>query len=1554
MEESDIVLGLISNITNLKNINTTDQNAIPDLVRCYVEGVGEYVFKRNDTVAESSPNIIKPNTGTGRWSLVSPHSVNNQLRLILKATADISTLNTSLTNHTHTAATASVAGFMSTADKTKLDTVESYANNYTHPTTDGSLHVPATSTTNNLKVLKAGANAGSIAWGNVSYTELTNVPTSFAPSAHTHTIADVTNLQTTLNAKEDTANKGVANGYASLDANAKVPVSQLPDSIVGQVEYQGTYDANTNTPALPAASTVKGHYYVVSAAGTQESTSFENGDWVISNGATWEKVDNSDAVTTVHGRNGNVVAYDGDYTASQITNTPAGSITATTVQAALNDLDTSKSSTSHTHSNATTGVAGFMSNTDKSKLDGIAASANNYSHPSGDGNMHVPATSTINNNKVLKAGATAGVFAWGSVAYSELTGTPSTFAPSAHTHTMSDVTGLQGALDAKANTSHTHLWADITDKPSTYAPSAHTHAISDITNLTTTLGNKSDISHIHSNATGTVAGFMSNADKTKLDGVAENANNYVHPTGDGNMHVPINGTTNNNKILKSGATAGTIAWSTIAYSELTGVPSTFTPSAHTHLWADITDKPSTFAPSAHTHTIADVTGLQTALNAKSDTSHSHSNATTGAAGFMSNTDKSKLDGIATNANNYSHPTGDGNLHVPVTGTTNNLKVLKAGATAGVFAWGSVAYSELTGTPSTFVPSAHTHTISDVTGLQGALDAKANTSHTHLWADITDKPSTFTPSAHTHAISDVTGLQTALNGKANTSHTHLWADITDKPSTFAPSAHTHAISDVTGLQTALDAKEGTANKGVANGYASLDANAKVPTTQLPDSILGQVFYKGTYDANTNTPTLSTTPASSTKGNYYVVSVAGTFNSVEYQVGDWIISNGTTWDKVDNTDSVSTVFGRTGAIVASAGDYTASQITNTPAGSITGTTVQAALNDLDTSKSSTSHTHSNATTGVAGFMSNTDKTKLDGISANANNYSHPTGDGNLHVPATGTTNNLKVLKAGSSAGSFSWANIAYTELTGVPSSFTPSAHTHAIADVTNLQTSLDGKAASSHTHLWADITDKPSTFTPSAHTHAISDVTGLQTALDGKEASFTVLSIAKGGTGVSTTPSNGQLLIGNGTGYTRAALTAGTNISITNASGSITINSTYTYTHPTGDGNLHVPVTGTTNNLKVLKAGATAGVFAWGNVAYSELTGVPSTFAPSAHTHEIADITGLQTTLTGKANTSHTHLWADITDKPSTFTPSAHTHEISDVTGLQTALDGKEASFTVLSIAKGGTGVSTTPSNGQLLIGNGTGYTRAALTAGTNISITNASGSITINSTYTYTHPTGDGNMHVPVTGTTNNLKVLKAGATAGVFAWGNVAYSELTGVPSTFAPSAHTHAWGDITDKPSTFEPSAHTHSNATTGVAGFMSSADKTKLDGIATNATNYSHPTGDGNLHVPVTGTTNNLKVLKAGATAGVFAWGNVAYSELTGTPSTFTPSAHTHSIADVTNIYITNTTFKGYLEDVDNWTGADYTGLTVTAFKGQKHYDGVYFYECVDQNTWIRMQRI
>lgn len=62
----------------------------------------------------------------------------------------------------------------------------------------------------------------------------------------------------------------------------------------------------------------------------------------------------------------------------------------------------------------------------------------------------------------------------------------------------------------------------------------------------------------------------------------------------------------------------------------------------------------------------------------------------------------------------------------------------------------------------------------------------------------------------------------------------------------------------------------------------------------------------------------------------------------------------------------------------------------------------------------------------------------------------------------------------------AAIEWVDIVGKPSTFPPSSHTHAISDTTGLQTALDGKAATVHTHVKADVTDF-------AHTHLLADIT-----------------------------------------------------------------------------------------------------------------------------------------------------------------------------------------------------------------------------------------------------------------------------------------------------------------------------------------------------------------------------------------------------------------------------------------------------------------------------------
>lgn len=74
------------------------------------------------------------------------------------------------------------------------------------------------------------------------------------------------------------------------------------------------------------------------------------------------------------------------------------------------------------------------------------------------------------------------------------------------------------------------------------------------------------------------------------------------------------------------------------------------------------------------------------------------------------------------------------------------------------------------------------------------------------------------------------------------------------------------------------------------------------------------------------------------------------------------------------------------------------------------------------------------------------------------------------------------------------------------------------------------------------------------------------------------------------------------------------------------------------------------------------------------------------------------------------------------------------------------------------------------------------------------------------------------------------------------------------------------------------HATATIGAAGFMAAADKEKLDGISPGATSYTHPTGDGNSHVPANGSGNRYKALKAAQNPGSYYWGFVDYGELTG----------------------------------------------------------------------------
>ena len=131
----------------------------------------------------------------------------------------------------------------------------------------------------------------------------------------------------------------------------------------------------------------------------------------------------------------------------------------------------------------------------------------------------------------------------------------------------------------------------------------------------------------------------------------------------------------------------------------------------------------------------------------------------------------------------------------------------------------------------------------------------------------------------------------------------------------------AEADITGLVADLAATEKTANKGVASGYASLDGTGHVPLSQIPAGLVGALQYQGVWDASANSPALAS--GVGTKGFFYKVSAAGATTldgATGWHIGDLAIFDGTVWDKVDNYEAVTSVAGRTGAVVLAEADVT----------------------------------------------------------------------------------------------------------------------------------------------------------------------------------------------------------------------------------------------------------------------------------------------------------------------------------------------------------------------------------------------------------------------------------------------------------------------------------------------------------------------------------------------------------------------------------------------------------------------------------------------------------
>lgn len=181
-----------------------------------------------------------------------------------------------------------------------------------------------------------GCAVGSTAGAALAASGAIGVSTTASRSDHVHAYPTAANVGAVA-----TTAVGAANGVAGLDSGGKVPVAQLPASVIGGMQYQNTWNAATNTPTIPAAAAGnKGYYYKVAVAGSANVdgiTDWKVGDWIVSNGSAWDKIDNTEAVSSVNGATGavslnlNAILAVSTYTTSElhITNNTASTNTAT-------------------------------------------------------------------------------------------------------------------------------------------------------------------------------------------------------------------------------------------------------------------------------------------------------------------------------------------------------------------------------------------------------------------------------------------------------------------------------------------------------------------------------------------------------------------------------------------------------------------------------------------------------------------------------------------------------------------------------------------------------------------------------------------------------------------------------------------------------------------------------------------------------------------------------------------------------------------------------------------------------------------------------------------------------------------------------------------------------------------------------------------------------------------------------------------------------------------------------------------------------------------------
>ena len=797
------------------------------------------------------------------------------------AKSDITNLGIPAQDTTYDAATTSEDGLMSAADKAKLNGIATGANKYTHPsytqrssglykiTVDGSGHVSGATAVTKSDITALGIPAQDT---NTTYTVATTskdglmssedktkldgiasganktvVDSSLSSSSRNPVQNKVINsalagkvpTSRTVNGKSLSSNivlsasdvnaipssqKGTAGGVASLDSSGFILSSQLPPSVdeilEGYLYNNAFYEDEEHDVEIEAQSSKiyvdlsnnltyrwSGTAYVeISkslAIGETSSTAFRGDRGKIAYDHSQAAHARTDATNVADSStNGNILVNGSQvnvYTHPSYTQRSSGlykitvdgsghvsGATAVT-KSDITALGIPAQDTNTTYSVATTSKDGLMSSEDKTKLDGIASGANKYSHPS-----YTQRSSGLYKITVDGSGHVSGATA---VTKSDITGLG---IPAQDTNTWIALKGATSSADGRAG----YAPAPTAGASNRYLRSDGTWAVPPDTNTT------------YSVATTSKDGLMSSEDKTKLDGIASGANKYTHPSYTARNAGFYKITVNN----QGHVTAVT----SVAKSDITalGIPA-------------------------------------------QDTTYDA--ATTSEAGLMSAADKAKLNGIATGANKYTHPS--------YTQRSSGLYKITVDTSGHVSAVSAVTKSDIT---ALGIPAQDTNTW---TALKGATSSAAGTagyapapsagaSNRYLRSDGTWAVPPDTNTTYSVATTSTNGLMSAadkvkLNGIATNANNYT------HPTFTARSAGLYKITvNNNGHVTAATA---VAKSDItALGIPAQDTRYSAATTSTAGlmSAADKVKLNGIHSGANNIEYSKTQPTGQAVGDYWV--------------------------------------------------------------------------------------------------------------------------------------------------------------------------------------------------------------------------------------------------------------------------------------------------------------------------------------------------------------------------------------------------------------------------------------------------------------------------------------------------------------------------------------------------------------------------------------------------------------------------------------------------------------------------------------------------------------